>query len=210
MTALAAPVLRKWPLQNDRSVAQWQVRRPQAALLLLPRHRRSRGSWWGDQFLANRRSTLDPYAAGQDRTQILASGATQKTSWVAAALRLGPGRRCARSDQSISASDTASPSRRRRPRKQAGESRFLASRQSPNRLAPPARRGGGVVRCCWVAGSSTMSSVTFVCCPKSCVDLLFSDGCSCVSNSVRTTGCRCSVVVPMVYQKLCLTMRGRN
>ena len=49
-------------------------------------------------------------------------------------------------------------------------------------------RGGGVVRCCFVAGSATMSSVAFVCCPKSCVDLLFSDGCSCVSNSVVNDG----------------------
>ena len=29
--------------------------------------------------------------------------------------------------------------------------------------------GGDVVRCCFVAGSATMSSVTFVCCPASCV-----------------------------------------
>ena len=49
-------------------------------------------------------------------------------------------------------------------------------------------RGGGVARCCFVAGSTTMSSVTFVCCPKSCMDLLFSDGCSCVSNSVANDG----------------------
>ena len=49
-------------------------------------------------------------------------------------------------------------------------------------------RGGGVVRCCFVAGSATMSSVAFVCCPKSCVDFLFSDGCSCVSNSVANNG----------------------
>ena len=49
-------------------------------------------------------------------------------------------------------------------------------------------RGGGVVRCCFVAGSATMSSVAFVCCPKSCVDLLFSDGGSCASNSVAKDG----------------------
>ena len=48
-------------------------------------------------------------------------------------------------------------------------------------------RGGGVARC-FVAGSATMSSVAFVCCPKSCVDLLFSDGCSRVSNSVANDG----------------------
>ena len=48
--------------------------------------------------------------------------------------------------------------------------------------------GGGVVRCCFVAGSATMSSVAFVCCPKSCVGLLFSDGCSCVSISVANDG----------------------
>ena len=49
-------------------------------------------------------------------------------------------------------------------------------------------RGGGVVRCCLVAGSTTMSSVTFVCCPKSCVDRLFPDDRSCVSNSVANDG----------------------
>ena len=49
-------------------------------------------------------------------------------------------------------------------------------------------RGGGVARCCFVAGSTTMSSVTFVCWPKSCVDRLFSDDCSCVSNSVANDG----------------------
>ena len=49
-------------------------------------------------------------------------------------------------------------------------------------------RGGGVARCCFVTGSARMSSVAFVCCPKSCVDLLFSDGCSCVSNSVANDG----------------------
>ena len=49
-------------------------------------------------------------------------------------------------------------------------------------------RGGDVARCCFVAGSTTMSSVTFVCCPKSCVDRLFSDDCSCVSNSVANDG----------------------
>ena len=38
--------------------------------------------------------------------------------------------------------------------------------------------GSDVARCCFVAGSTTMSSVTFVCCPKSCVDRLFSDDCS--------------------------------
>ena len=48
-------------------------------------------------------------------------------------------------------------------------------------------RGGGVVRCCFVAGSTTMS-VTFVCCPKSCVDRLFSDDCNCVPNSVANDG----------------------
>ena len=49
-------------------------------------------------------------------------------------------------------------------------------------------RGGGVVRCWFVAGSAAMLSVAFVCCPKSCADLLFSDGCSCVSNSVANDG----------------------
>ena len=49
-------------------------------------------------------------------------------------------------------------------------------------------RGGGVARCCFVAGSTTMSSVTFVCCPKSCIDRLLSDDCSCVSNSVANDG----------------------
>ena len=49
-------------------------------------------------------------------------------------------------------------------------------------------RGGGVARCCFVAGSTTTSSVTFVFSPKSCVDRLFSDDCSCVSNSVANDG----------------------
>ena len=49
-------------------------------------------------------------------------------------------------------------------------------------------RGGGVARCCFVAGSATMLSVAFVYCPKSCVDLLFSDGGSCASNSVAKDG----------------------
>ena len=69
-------------------------------------------------------------------------------------------------------------------------------------------RGGGVARCCFVAGS-TMSSVTFVCCPKSCVDRLFSDDYSCVSSSVANDGCMCSVVAPKVCRKLCLVVRGR-
>ena len=38
-----------------------------------------------------------------------------------------------------------------------------------------ASRGGDVASCCFVAGSVTMSSVTFVCCPASCVDRFFSD-----------------------------------
>ena len=36
-------------------------------------------------------------------------------------------------------------------------------------------RRGDVLRCCFVAGSATMSSVTFVCCPASCVARFFSD-----------------------------------
>ena len=49
-------------------------------------------------------------------------------------------------------------------------------------------RGGDVARCCFFAGSTTMLSVTFVCCPKSCVDRLLSDDCSCVSKSVANDG----------------------
>ena len=47
------------------------------------------------------------------------------------------------------------------------------------------RRGGDVARCCFVAGSATMSSAMLVCCPASCV------GCFCwicVSSSVATDG----------------------
>ena len=49
-------------------------------------------------------------------------------------------------------------------------------------------RGGGVARCCFVVGSAMMSSIAFVYCPKSCIDLRFSDGYSCVSNSVANDG----------------------
>ena len=47
------------------------------------------------------------------------------------------------------------------------------------------RRGGDVVRCCFVAGSAIMSSAILVCCPASCV------GCfcwTCVSSSVANDG----------------------
>ena len=50
-------------------------------------------------------------------------------------------------------------------------------------------RGGDVVRCCFVAGSATMSSATFVCWPASCVVRVFcSDIRSWLSSGVANDG----------------------
>ena len=69
-------------------------------------------------------------------------------------------------------------------------------------------RGGGVVRCCFVAGSATMSSVAFV--VRNLAWTFFSLTVVVACPTVlRTKGCRCSVVAPMVCRKLCSTVRGR-
>ena len=65
-------------------------------------------------------------------------------------------------------------------------------------------RGGDVVRCCFVAGSTTMSSV------RSSVlrslSLTIVVACPTV---LQIVGCKCSVVAPKVCRKLCLVVRGR-
>ena len=64
------------------------------------------------------------------------------------------------------------------------------------------------MRCCFVAGSATMSPIAFVCCPKSWTFFALTVVVA-YPTVLRTMGCRCSVVVPMVRRKLCSAVRGR-